>query len=52
MNLKNTTTKHTNKTNMKKVKILPMGVRYLKAKKKKKAAKKKPKIMYGYNTCK
>jgi hypothetical protein len=37
---------------MKKVKVLPMGVRYLKPKKKKKPAKKKPRIMYGYNTCK
>jgi hypothetical protein len=35
---------------MKKVKVLPMGVRYLKVKKKKKPAKKKPRILYGYNT--
>jgi hypothetical protein len=34
----------------KKIKILPMGVKYLKPKKKKKVKSKKPKIFYGYNT--
>ncbi len=33
-----------------KVKILPLGLKYLKPKKKKKNTKKKPKIFYGYNT--
>ena len=34
----------------KKIKILPMGVKYLKPKKKKKVNSKKPKKFYGYNT--
>jgi hypothetical protein len=33
-----------------KIKILPIGLKYLKPKKKKKVKIKKPKIFYGYNT--
>ena len=33
-----------------KIKILPIGVKYLKPKKKKVVKKKQPKILYGYNT--
>ena len=33
-----------------KIKILPIGVKYLKPKKKKKVKNKKPKIVYFYNT--
>lgn len=35
---------------IKKIKYLPMGVKYLKPKKKKVVKKKQPKILYGYNT--
>jgi hypothetical protein len=35
---------------IKKIKYLPMGVKYLKPKKKKIVKKKQPKILYGYNT--
>jgi len=35
---------------IKKIKYLPIGVKYLKPKKKKVVKKKQPKIFYGYNT--
>lgn len=35
---------------MEKIKYLPLGLKYLKTKKKKKVKNKKPKIFYGYNT--
>jgi hypothetical protein len=35
---------------MEKIKYLPIGVKYLKPKKKKKVKNKKPKILYEYNT--
>lgn len=35
---------------IKKIKYLPIGVKYLKPKKKKVVKKKQPKILYGYNT--
>lgn len=34
----------------KKIKILPIGVKFLKKKKKQTNKKKQPKIFYGYNT--
>ena len=36
--------------NMEKIKYLPIGVKYLKPKKKKKVKHKKPIILYGVNT--